>query len=128
MNRLSGWIVALSALAIAVLLSVLVYRDTHRPGAAELTSTYHAVLLTNGQAFYGRLENLQSEQPVLRDVFYVQSRINPETKQPHNVLVKRGGEWHSPDRMILNKRHVLLVEPVKEDSQVAKFIAEQNRR
>jgi hypothetical protein len=45
-----------------------------------------------------------------------------------NVLVKRGQEWHSPDRMILNKRQVILMEPVTDGSQVAKLIAEQQSK
>jgi hypothetical protein len=65
---------------------------------------------------------------VLQDVYYIQSRQNPETKQVANVLVKRGQEWHSPDRMILNRRHVILLEPVTETSQVAKLIAEQSKQ
>jgi hypothetical protein len=64
---------------------------------------------------------------VLRDVFYIQSRENPQTKQVANVLIKRGGEWHAPDRMILNRQQVQFIEPVKEDSQVAKLIVEQNK-
>lgn len=42
------------------------------------------------------------------------------------TLDKRGGEAHSPDRMQINRQQVLLIEPVKTDSQIAKLIAEQN--
>ena len=66
------------------------------------------------------------DYPVLRDVFYIQSRQNPDTKQVANVLVKRGGEAHGPDRMILNRQQVQLIEPVSETSQIGRLIAEQN--
>ncbi len=39
-----------------------------------------------------------------------------------------GGEWHCPDRMTANHEHVLLIEPVKADSQVAKPIEEQGKQ
>ena len=65
---------------------------------------------------------------MLQDVYYIQSRQNPETKQVSNVLVKRGQEWHSPDRMIVNRRQVILLEPVTETSQVARLIAEQQAK
>jgi hypothetical protein len=42
------------------------------------------------------------------------------------VLIKRGGEAHAPDRMLINRQQVLLIEPVKTDSHIAKLIAEQN--
>ena len=111
-------VVALAALA---LLFVQWQRGPH------LTARYQAVLLTNGISFYGRLEGMGEPFPVLRDVFYVQSRTNPETKQVTNILIRRGQEWHAPDHMVLNASHILLVEPVREDSQVAKLIEEQQR-
>jgi hypothetical protein len=94
----------------------------------ELSTPYQAVYLINGQAYFGRLEDLGTQYPVLRDVYYIQNQTDPETKQVKNVLVKRGREWHAPDRMILNRDHVLLIEPVKPGSQVAKLIDEQNQK
>jgi len=129
MQKLGSVIVSLSAIAIAALLVVLVHQNWRTHAAPELSTPYHAVALTNNQVFFGRIDGLGSDYVVLRDVFYIQSRVvNAETKQVANVLVKRGGEWHAPDRMILNRQHVLLIEPVKADSQVDKLIAEQNKQ
>ena len=89
-----------------------------------LTTPYQAVLLTNGSAYFGQLEGLGSPYPVLRDVFYVQSSQDPQTKAVSNILVKRGKEWHSPDRMILNANMIVLVEPVSPTSRVAQLIAQ----
>lgn len=127
MQKSPAWILALAAVIIAAALSVTAYQTWRTNVGPALNTPYHAVLLANGGAFFGRIENLQSEYPVLRDVFYIQSRTNPETKQVNNVLVRRGQEWHSPDRMILNKRQIVLIEPVTGGSQVAKLIAEQSR-
>jgi flagellar basal body-associated protein FliL len=93
-------------------------------GEVTMTTPYQAVLLTNGSAYFGRLEGLGSPFPVLRDVFYVQSSQDPQTKQVSNVLVKRGKEWHAPDRMILNSNMIVLVEPVNPTSRVATLIAQ----
>ena len=128
MQKSVAWIVSACAVAIALALGIRTWQDARRNAAPALTTPYQAVLLVNGQAFFARVENLDTEHPVLHDVFYIQSRTNPETKQVANVLVKRGQEWHGPDRMIINKRHLLLIEPVKEDSQVAKLIAEQAKQ
>jgi hypothetical protein len=70
-----------------------------RPAATPAMSTpFQAVLLSNGSAYFGRLEGLGTPFPVLRDVFYVQSSQDPQTKQVSNILVKRGKEWHASDR------------------------------
>jgi len=89
-----------------------------------LTTPYQAVLLTNGSAYFGQLGGLGTPYPVLRDVFYVQSAQDPQTKAVSNILVKRGKEWHSPDRMILNANMIVLVEPVSPTSRVAQLIAQ----
>ena len=121
------WTLAGAALIAAVALSVIAYQGTRGRSLPVLSTPYQAVALMNGQVFFGRIDRLDGDYLVLRDVFYIQSRENPQTKQVANVLVKRGGEWHAPDRMILNRQQVQFIEPVKEDSQVAKLIAEQSK-
>lgn len=109
------------------LLAVLVYQNARTHAAPELTTPFHGVLLTSGQVYFGRLEKADTGFPVLREVYYVRSQTNPDTKQVVNVLVKRGQEWHAPDRMILNASQILLIEPIKPDSQMGKLI-EENRK
>jgi hypothetical protein len=89
-----------------------------------MTTPYQAVLLTNGSAYFGKLQGLGTDFPVLTDVFYVQSRQDPQTKAVTNILVRRGKEWHGPDRMILNAKLIVLVEPVNPNSRVAQLIAQ----
>lgn len=93
-----------------------------------LTTTYQAVALDNGQVYFGKLEGLSSPFPVLTDVYYVQARVNPKTKKTTNILVKQGKEWHAPDRMVLNARHIVFIEPVTPESQVAKLIEEAKKK
>ena len=110
------------ALAAAILVAVAC------GGRVELNQEYHAVLLDNNSVYFGRVENFGGEHLVLRDVYYVQTQVNPETKQSSNILIRRGGEWHRPDRMIIDSRHVVFLEPVTQGSQVAKLIEEDRRR
>jgi hypothetical protein len=88
----------------------------------EITTPYAAVLLDNGNIYYGKLVNAGSSFPELTDVYYIQSQVNQETKAVTSVLVRRGSEWHGPDRMFLNERHIVLIEPVGPSSKVAQLI------
>ena len=99
------------------------------PAAAAIDpNKYYAVLLNNNSVYFGRLEGLGSRFPVLRDVYYVQSNVNQETKQVNNILVKRGKEWHGPDRMIISQNSIVFVEPVGSNSKVAQLIAESKSK
>jgi hypothetical protein len=62
-------------------------------------------------------------------VYYVQpGPVDPNTKQPSGmVLVHRGKELHGPDRMILNEKAIVFVEPVGADSRVAQLIREARK-
>jgi hypothetical protein len=93
-----------------------------RPPAPD--AAYHAVLLTNGEVYYGQLAGFGSEFPTLTDVYYAQRRRSASEATTQFTLVKRGREWHKPDRLIFNASQIVLVEPVGSDSEVAKFIAE----
>lgn len=120
----------LNAPRIFLLLSIAIFgsacsRQPQTPASGAIDANkYYAVLLNNNAVYFGKVEGLESPYPVLHDVFYIQTATNPETKQVSNVLVKRGKELHAPDRMIINRRAIVFVEPVGADSQVAKLIAE----
>ncbi len=103
-------------------------RAQPNPAAATVDANkYYAVLLNNGSVYFGKLEGLGSAYPVLHDVYYVQSVTNADTKAVTNILVKRGKEWHAPDRMIVSEKAILFVEPVGADSKVSQLIAESKR-
>ena len=119
--------VAIVLVVFAVLVSFgfyLVRNGGLRGGSTAMTTPYQAVLLSNGSAYFGRLEGFGGAYPVLKEVFYVQSVQDPQTKAVSNILVKRGKEWHSPDRMILNANMIVLVEPVNPNSRVAQLISQ----
>lgn len=100
------------------------------PDSATIDSQrYYAVLLTNGAVYFGKLEGLGSPWPVLTNVFYVQAGpVDPNTKQSTGmVLIQRGHELHGPDRMILNEKSIVFVEPVGADSRVAQLIKQAGK-
>jgi hypothetical protein len=88
------------------------------------SNDYQAVFLDSGAVFFGHLRGLGTPYPVMTDAFYVQTLTAPETKQTRNILVKRGKEWHAPDKMTLNAAHIIFVESVTAGSTVANLIAQ----
>jgi len=112
---------------LAIIAGTLVYQQVGR-ASPKFPTDFQAVLLTTGQVYYGRLRGFGTAYPVLTDVFYVKSQMDSNTKQVTNILVRRGNEWHGPDRMYLNPGHIVVVEPVSPTSQVAKLIAEQQSK
>ncbi|MGO9275031.1 MAG: hypothetical protein ACLQOO_33165 [Terriglobia bacterium] len=120
----TGIIGAIAVVAL-VLAAAALYHSFNSGSDVKFDTPYQAVLLTNGSVYFGKLEGYGTKSPVLRDVYYVQSGTDPETKQVKNILVHRGKELHAPDRMYLNPTHVILVEPVGVKSKVADLIAQQ---
>ena len=113
-------------LIFVIVAAFLLVRDARPAAPVAFTTPYQAVVLMNGSAYFGKLEGYGTPTPVLREVYYIVTQTNPETKQNSSVLVKRGKELHEPDRMYLNPAQVLWVEPVGPNSQVAKLIAQQS--
>jgi hypothetical protein len=108
-----------------ILLLSALFSGCTNGGDLSFPTEYQAVFLDNGQVFFGRL-SAAADSPyiTLKDVFYVQRIITGEKKVARNILVKRGSEWHGPDFMRINTRHVVLIEPVAPDSRVALLIRE----
>jgi hypothetical protein len=93
----------------------------------QFSTEYQAVFLDNGQVFFGKISDTGSSFLTLRDVFYVQTLVEQEKKKTANLLIKRGSEWHNPDSMRINVRHILVIEPVGPDSRVAQLIREAKK-
>ena len=120
--------VAAVAAVVLVIVAVCFVVGSRRGQPLKFDTPYQAVLLTNGAVYFGKLEDYGTRFPVLSDVYYVQSSVNPETKQTSNLLIKRGKELHAPDRMYLNPNQITLVEPVGLNSKVAQLIAESKSK
>lgn len=97
----------------------------------NIDTEYKAVFLDNGQVFFGRIEEVGSSYLVLKDVFYVQSQVFEQEKDKRevtNILIKRGNEWHGPDRMYVNSNHITIIEPVGPSSRVGELIKEAGKK
>jgi hypothetical protein len=91
-----------------------------------------AVFLENGQVYFGKIVRETSQEIQLADVYYiqVQDQQQPATTeggQPTTIsvptLTKRGDELHKPyGTLRLNKQHIVAIENVGPDSQVAQEI------
>jgi hypothetical protein len=121
--RLSNTL-ALIALLAAMVFGLAACNEGGAATAPKLPASYYAVLLSNGQVYFGHLEGLGTAFPILREVYYVQSGVDKDTKEQKNILLKRGGEWHAPDQMILNANQIVLIEPVGANSRVSELIAQ----
>lgn len=88
----------------------------------DVTTQYQVVFLDNNNAYIGKMQQTGKDYIRLTNVFYIQSQADPETKQVSNTLTKRGSELHKPDFMYINTQHMVMIEPVTPNSQVAKLI------
>jgi len=118
------------SLVVMCLFSAILFSALFLPGCDKkpsLSTPYQVVLLDNGQAYFGKIESVNAYL-LLTDVYYVQTQATPEGKPIGNILLKRGKEWHGPDRMYVNPSHVVMIEPVAPDSKVAQLIKEEKEK
>jgi hypothetical protein len=98
------------------------YRTTLDTDSALLgSSTYVAAFLDSNQVFFGKVESLGHDYVVLTHVYYLQQ--TGDTNNPGFILQKSGSELHGPkDEMFVNRNHILLIQPLRDDSQVVATI------
>jgi hypothetical protein len=115
-------------LAIVALLAMIVYQNYRRFHRPLLTTAYQAVVLRNGDVFYGRIGHLGTDHPVLRDVFTVRQERDSETGNPRYVVMKRKDGVNGADHMILTVNAIAFVEPVHPDSTIGRLIEQTGGR
>ncbi|HKY51063.1 MAG TPA: hypothetical protein VJP45_07390 [Candidatus Limnocylindria bacterium] len=121
-GRLLRW--SLAWLAVPALLGALVSGNIDvRAMPLFGTERLSAVLLLDGQAYFGHLDDSgESGTLLLRDVYYFRNAEGGPTGLPVG-LVRRGTEAHEPaDGMRISRERVLAVERVGLDSAVAAAI------
>lgn len=93
---------------------------------------YQAVFLTNGQVYFGKLQNASGAYLELTDIYYLQVDSSIQSGEEaeaaasdSNVqLIKLGNELHGPqDEMQISTLQVLFWENLKADSRVSEAIA-----
>ena len=105
-------------------------------GGGISSGEYQAVFLSNGQVYFGKITKADSNEVVLKDIYYLITRPALQTQtpeaspaaqeqQPGYTLVKLGQEMHGPmDEMRINRKHILFIEGLKEDGRVVQAIME----
>lgn len=88
----------------------------------DFKTEYQAVLLEGGAVYYGKVDKIEKGFLILSDVFYFQK--NMASPEGQIVMIKRGKEPHGPDVSYITTSHIVMIEPVKADSPVAKTIKE----
>lgn len=111
---------------VVIVAAFLFVKDTKPGPPVAFTTPFQAVLMTNGVAYYGKLEGYGTPRPVLTDVYVIVTQTNPDTKQTSKGLFKldKVEDLYQPDRMYINPNQILGVEPVNPNSKVAQLIAQ----
>ena len=123
MNKVLSVVSICLAAAVIILAVAMVRMGSGASDAPSFNTPYQAVLLDNGQVYYGKLSRLGTGFPEMTDVYYIVNTEDPQTKAMKHVLVKRGKELHAPTATFFAARHIVMIEPVGPSSEVAQLIA-----
>lgn len=79
-----------------------------------------AVFLTNGQVYFGFIENPNSQIVRVKDIYYLKSdEIAQSEKDKKISLIKMGSELHGPlNYLNVNRDQILFYEDLKSDSKI----------
>lgn len=130
-NKLVYLVAALGAILLLALGGWFMWNQSS--SALIDSGKYQAVFLTNGQVYFGKLEQADNDYYTLNKIFYLQATEqagnNPqeasEQSEPSNdvQLIKLGTEVHGPeDEMVIGREQVLFYENLKDDGSVVKSI------
>ena len=135
------WIVLIVVVVILVVLGVLFRQQLFSTkkmstsSSSSQSSGYQAVFLTNGQVYFGKMSEADSDYATLTDIYYLQVVQPPlqgtpqngqqqsSQAQPQISLVKLGNELHGPvDVMHISRSQILFYEDLKDDGKVVQAI------
>lgn len=92
------------------------YIRTSALGSVEISEEkYYAITLDNGDKYYGKIAEADSNFVTLKDVYY------PHPDSSHK-LIARNSEIHSPSNMNINREKLISIEALRNDSAVFKAI------
>lgn len=139
MKKVIGFAIALVVIVMALAVAALFLLNksgTNNATASINKDDYQAVFLTNGQVYFGKLQNSDGAYLKLTDIYYLQvdsnvqqagaeaTDVNAQDDNSNVQLIKLGNELHGPrDAMQLNNDQVLFWENLKPDSRVSEAIA-----
>ncbi|OJU87983.1 hypothetical protein BGO17_03280 [Candidatus Saccharibacteria bacterium 49-20] len=129
-------VVSVVIVAILAVTTMLLLSSMNNKSAKINKDDYQAVFLTNGQVYFGKLQNADGNYLTLTNIYYLQvdsdvqqagttdKKSTTNSATDSNVqLIKLGNELHGPrDEMQLNNTQVLFWENLKSDSKVSEAI------
>lgn len=137
--KLIGWLIACSVVIFVIGAAAIVGFKiwNAKTIASEVKKDkYQAVFLTNGQVYFGKVDQVVGGYVKLREIYYlqVQQTVQPkETTKPSTEnqnqqlsLAKLGGELHGPeDTMYIDRQQIIFWENLKDDGKVVQAIKSQ---
>jgi len=128
-SKLLVVVLIVAALSVTAALAAGVWKSFDDTSTVN-NNLYQAVFLDNGQVYFGKLSNLDSEYIQLTDIYYLQvdQQVQPDqsdTPQQQISLAKLGNELHGPeDQMFINPDKIVFWENLKTDGQVTDAIVQ----
>ncbi len=133
MQNNAGWLSSIATIifsAIATFLAIRTYQKASErffPKTKPERFGYHAIFLTNGQTYFGKIVEFDHEYIKLKNIYYLEDDKNPHAINSKQ-LVKLGNELHGPDdAMYINRSQVLFWEDIKEHGRVLQAIKEYEK-
>jgi len=131
-----GKLLVLSLIIVSIAVTAFVgYAIVNGVGSSNYIEEdkYQAVFLSDGQIYFGKLDNVDMSYATLEDIYYLQVQNDDGAGDPplqeggaaaaSITLRKLGNEIHGPvDQMIINGDQILFWENLKDDGQVAQAI------
>lgn len=121
-NKAALGVIALLSVVVIILGLGMVWTRQKAGADPNFGTPYQAVLLDNGQVYYGKITGVGGDYPEMTDAYYIVRSTDPQSKETKNVLVKRGNELHAPSKTFFDTRHIVMIEPVGMNSQVEQLI------
>lgn len=124
--------VAVGVLVVALLIGIAVFRGSTIVSQAPNKDRQQAIFLTNGQVYFGKLSGLGSAYVTISDVYQVQQQAAGASPSPAPgglSLVARTSALHGPEpQMSVASDQILFYEDLKDDSEVAKLIKQDQEK
>jgi len=111
-----------AAVAFVLLVAAFLTSDALKHPSFPERNGLYAVFLSNGQVYFGSIQEENENALILKGVYYIQ-RTENANPTGDVTLLKLGNEVHGPeDGMEVNRDHVLFIEKLKEDGRISQAI------
>lgn len=127
-NKHVSILAVILSVSILILVVAVILGISTKPSENSIVKKdrYQAVFLNGGQAYFGKVKNLNDRYIDLSDIYYISTNGQTGSNNQANAnisLVKLGSELHCPqDRMVINRDQVLFWENLNDDGKVVNAI------